>query len=68
MPNPGSLNEFMQANGIENVQEALAPHSEALQGYRQELAAEKGIDMVDLHRAPQALGKLVVPEPSYLVN
>ena len=68
MPNPGSLNEFMQRNGIENVQEALAPHSEALQGYRQELAAEKGIDVVDLHRAPQTIGRLATSEPTSLVS
>ena len=58
MQNPGSINEFMQNNGYKSTQEATPHHSEALQVYRQELAAEKGIDVVDLHYLPHEVGEI----------
>ena len=60
MPNPKSLNEFMEQRSITDYQEAIQLHSQELQVYREELASERGIDLEDLHRLPSTVGVIAL--------
>lgn len=48
--NPGSLNEFSTRLGIDpGAEGSVAKYSDALQELRDQLAAEKGVDVESLH-------------------
>lgn len=51
--NPGSFNEFVAKQGIQdNLEEAIKDHSAALTQYREQLAESQGITTTELHFMP----------------
>ena len=48
-PNPGSYNDFVQVNGLEQGPQAIATYGEAATKYREGLATSLGMDLGELH-------------------
>lgn len=51
----GSYNDFLEQHGLEHGPDAIDAYSVALQGLRIQLAADRGVDLDELHRNPNAI-------------
>lgn len=52
MPNPGSYKDFTEREGLVSSPDAIEAYSLALDGFRAELAARRGVSKEDLHTLP----------------